>query len=362
MKGLLVSLLLTGLCQAVKVYLHPSPDVPSQLNLKHAGAVLSKHLNLERFEDANAYPGEQDILVGEGPKTGLLLTLSKEHANGNASVDVIPSSLKPTFHIKSHISQDSLSSLIPSYTDRAHHVYSYVYEVQGQAYDKSKRMLDAFSVPSPSSEDAVEQLYSFMNFVDGDELPVDRFGAFDLTHIEDLRHTFGKDSEQYRQAVQTVKAVLGHLMERQDINLAIVTVPTHSGSHHKRQPPQSPLPPPLPRPAEPIDSISTCYSSADACGNSTNSCSGHGECVAATKAGKTCFVCACSATTDDKGRKEQWAGSACERKDVSGPFVLLAGTTVTLLLLVGGSVALLTAVGEQKLPSTLTGGVASSSH
>ena len=82
MKGLLVSLLLTGLCQAVKVYLHPSPDVPSQLSLKHAGAVLSKHLNLERFEDVNAYPGEQDLLVGEGPKTGLLLTLSKEHANG----------------------------------------------------------------------------------------------------------------------------------------------------------------------------------------------------------------------------------------------------------------------------------------
>ena len=44
------------------------------------------------------------------------------------------------------------------------------------------------------------------------------------------------------------------------------------------------------------------------------------------------------------------------------PFVLLAGTTVTLLLLVGGSIALLTAVGEQKLPSTLTGGVASGAH
>lgn len=40
------------------------------------------------------------------------------------------------------------------------------------------------------------------------------------------------------------------------------------------------------------------------------------------------------------------------------PFVLLAGTTLTLFLLVGGSIALLSGVGEENLPSTLTGGVA----
>ncbi|CDO69154.1 hypothetical protein BN946_scf185042.g56 [Trametes cinnabarina] len=358
MKGLLVSLLLTSLCQAVQVYLHPAPDVPSRLSLTQAGVVLSRHLNLDRFEDAAAYPGEQELIVGEGPKTGLLLTLSKEHAK-----DIIPPSLKSTFHLKSRPSPDSLASLIPSYIDRAHHVYSHVYEAQDHAYEKFKRMLDAFSVPAEGSEDAIQQLYSLMTFVDGENLPIDRFGAFDLTHLEDLRHTFGKDSEQYRTAVQTVKVILDRLMERQDVNLALVTVPSHGSKHHRRQqPPQSPLPPPLPRPAEPIDSISTCYSSVDVCGNATNACSGHGQCLEATKAGKTCFVCACSITTDEKGRKEQWAGSACERKDVSGPFVLLAGTTVTLLLLVGGSIALLTAVGDQKLPSTLTGGVASNAH
>ncbi|KAI0368284.1 hypothetical protein BV20DRAFT_948407 [Pilatotrama ljubarskyi] len=360
MKGLLVSLLLTGLCQAVRVYLHPAADVSSHLSLKQAGAVLSKHLNLERFEDAFAYTGEQELLVGQGPSTGLLLTVSKEHAKARA--DVIPSSLKSTFHLKSRPSQDSLSSLIPSYTDRAHHVYPYVYEAHDRAYDKNKRMLDVFSVPTPSAMTAVQELYSLLDFLDNEELPVDRFGAFDLTRLEDLREEFGKDSEQYRTAVQTVSTVLDHVLKRPNLKLAIVAVPSSTRAHQKRQPPQSPFPPPLPRPAEPIDSISTCHTSADVCANSTNSCSGHGECVAATKAGKTCFVCACGVTTDAKGRKEQWAGSACERKDVSGPFVLLAGTTVTLLLLVGGSIALLTAVGDQKLPSTLTGGVASNAH
>lgn len=40
------------------------------------------------------------------------------------------------------------------------------------------------------------------------------------------------------------------------------------------------------------------------------------------------------------------------------PFVLLAGTTIVLLLLVVGSIALLYAVGSTALPSTLTGAVA----
>ncbi|KAI0759839.1 hypothetical protein BD413DRAFT_595037 [Trametes elegans] len=359
MKGLFVSLLLTGLCQAVNVYLHPAPNVPSHhLSNKQVGAVLSKHLNLERFEDATAYPGEQELLVGQGPSTGLLLTVSKEHAK-----DVIPSALKPTFHLKHHPSQDSLSSLIPTYIDRARHVYSYVSEKLGHAYNEPKRILDVFSVPTAEGQSALEELYSLMTFVDGDELPADRFGAFDLSRLDDLREAFGKESEQYRTAVQAASAVLQRVLERGDIKLAIVTVPSVWSSHHKRQqPPQSPLPPPLPRPAEPIDSISTCYTSADVCSNATSACSGHGECVQATKAGKTCFVCACGTTKDTKGRKEQWAGSACERKDVSGPFVLLAGTAITLLLLVGGSVGLLTAVGDQKLPSTLTGGVASHTH
>lgn len=40
------------------------------------------------------------------------------------------------------------------------------------------------------------------------------------------------------------------------------------------------------------------------------------------------------------------------------PFVLLTGTTIALILLVAGSIALLAAVGATTLPSTLTGAVA----
>ncbi|KAI0709604.1 hypothetical protein C8T65DRAFT_575702 [Cerioporus squamosus] len=324
MKGLLIPLLLSGLCQAVRVYLHPDVHVPPRISANKAGAVLSKHLALERFEDATPFVGEQELLFGAGLSTGVLLTIS----SGDVK-EVVPASMRThSFSISSHPSHDSLSSLIPSYTDRAHHVYSYVHE------------------PS-CSDHGLQEVANLKDFVNGDYTP-DRFGAFDFTSLS-------------KEAHHALREMLKGLSARSDIKLAIVTVPSvhhHGHKHHdkRQQPPQSPLPPPLPRPAEPIDSISTCYTSADACGNATSACSGHGECVSASKAGKTCFVCACSATTDLKGRKEHWAGRACERKDVSGPFVLLAGTTVTLLLLVGGSVALLSAVGSAELPQILTGG------
>ena len=37
------------------------------------------------------------------------------------------------------------------------------------------------------------------------------------------------------------------------------------------------------------------------------------------------------------------------------PFVLIAGTVITLVLIVAGSIALLSGVGNQPLPSVLTG-------
>ena len=210
----------------------------------------------------------------------------------NARAEVVPPSMRThSFSISSHPSHDSLNSLIPTYTDRAHHVYSSVYE------------------PSESVH-GLQKVANLKDFADGDYTP-DRFGAFDFTHLSKDAH-------------HALRNMLDSLSERSDINVAIVTVPSadhqHGHKHHDRrqQPPQSPLPPPLPHPAEPIDSISTCFSTADACGNATSSCSGHGECVQASKAGKTCFVCACSTTSDLKGRKQHWAGSACERKDVSG--------------------------------------------
>ena len=84
MKGLFIPLLLTGLCQAVRVYLHPGPHVSPRLHASTAGAALSKHLDLDRFEDAAPHFGEQGLFVGHGSGTGLLLTISQDDARGTS--------------------------------------------------------------------------------------------------------------------------------------------------------------------------------------------------------------------------------------------------------------------------------------
>ena len=86
MKGLFIPLLLTGLCQAVRVYLHPGPHVPPRVHANTAGAALARHLDLERFEDAAPYFGEQELFVGHGSSAGLLLTISEEDARGTFHV------------------------------------------------------------------------------------------------------------------------------------------------------------------------------------------------------------------------------------------------------------------------------------
>ncbi|BGP41108.1 hypothetical protein JCM10450v2_005139 [Rhodotorula kratochvilovae] len=99
----------------------------------------------------------------------------------------------------------------------------------------------------------------------------------------------------------------------------------------------------------------TCFASLSALNNATASCLKRGEGVkgVSTRGGE-CWVCRCKTTEDDEGRKRRWSGEGCEKEDLSGSALLLAGTTVFLALLVAGSVALLYNIGDVPLPGTLS--------
>jgi len=226
---------------------------------------------------------------------------------------------------------------------------------------------------SPPTEKFVSELSAIVEFLEADHLSWDRFGAFRVTGLRSIADAYGRDSEQYTTAAASLNAALRSAVNKPHLNLVLFTYPGVQAVVQKRQD-QSPLPP---QPLPPVGSDTLCFASEEVCSNSTDSCSGHGACVRANKAGRTCFVCACAASKD-KGRTEYWAGSKCERKDVSGcvsttqsrlaadcsilllptrPFVLIAGTVVALILIIVGSIALLSSVGNQPLPSVLTGSV-----
>lgn len=185
------------------------------------------------------------------------------------------------------------------------------------------RLLDIFSAPTEANEAFLSTASALVDFLDrqSTHTPLDpgydAFGAFELSGLKQLAQQYGASSEAYTTAVKTLQAIFASAVSQEGLNLAVVTFSTSSQEARKRaDPPQSPFPPPIAHPAEPIGS--TCFLSEDACTNATDSCSGHGECVGATKAGRTCYICACSASLNEQGRKEEWAGVACERKDVSG--------------------------------------------
>lgn len=73
-----------------------------------------------------------------------------------------------------------------------------------------------------------------------------------------------------------------------------------------------------PAPNLPIFSTSLCYTDAETCEANTTSCHGRGSCVAVTRAGKTCYGCACEKSADGS----YWGGVGCEKKNVSSYVVL----------------------------------------
>lgn len=103
----------------------------------------------------------------------------------------------------------------------------------------------------------------------------------------------------------------------------------------------------------PSNLLSTCFTSAIDLEKATNSCSGHGSAVKTSKGGKPCYRCQCKATEVRKGKKVYWAGAACEKKDISTEFVLLASSVLLLVLASVGSVYFLWMQASEELPGTL---------
>lgn len=125
-------------------------------------------------------------------------------------------------------------------------------------------------------------------------------------------------------------------------------------------------------PSKPLVKVPpSCYISLDACNNSTNSCSGHGECyqkTGKTSGSTTCYACFCKPTKYffkqgvnkvPSYRIIYWGGGACQKEDVSGPFWLFAISSVVMVGLVGWAIGMLFSIGEEKLPGVIGAGVSS---
>ena len=236
-----------------------------------------------------------------------------------ASLDAVPiEDLRTPLEFSHDDPTSTLSEIIQTSLYRAPLAFSHVFDGTNSPTVSFSPLLDIMNV-SPPTEKFVSELSSIVEFLEADHLSWDRFGAFRITGLRNIADAYGRDSEQYKTAAASLNAALRSAVNTPHLNLVIFTYPVVQQQQQqmkKRQDDQSPLPPQPPIP--PIGSDTLCFTSEEVCSNSTDSCSGHGSCVQANKAGRTCFVCACQASTDSQDRTEYWAGNKCERKDVSG--------------------------------------------
>lgn len=115
--------------------------------------------------------------------------------------------------------------------------------------------------------------------------------------------------------------------------------------------------------------LPACFPSLSACESSTRNCSGHGTCskkytdadAPTDSRYKNCYACQCSATTKESGSggvsTTYWAGPACQKKDVSVQFWLIALFSVAMVGLVSFAVGQVWSMGEEELPSVIGAGV-----
>jgi hypothetical protein len=110
--------------------------------------------------------------------------------------------------------------------------------------------------------------------------------------------------------------------------------------------------------------VPAVFASRNACETTTDFCSGHGRCFNkfSSTSKNQAWSCRCNSTYEsDHGGKSNtmynWGGNACEKIDISIPFWLILGFTVTIIGVVGASISLLFSVGEEKLPGVIGAGV-----
>lgn len=113
-----------------------------------------------------------------------------------------------------------------------------------------------------------------------------------------------------------------------------------------------------------------CHSSLKTASSATHNCSGHGAPYLKyqTKSSSEsdvmidCWACKCSPSIskdkDGKVKTVYWGGPACQKKDISVQFWLLAALGIGLAATTSWGIGLLYSIGDEELPSVIGAGVA----
>ncbi|TKA83889.1 hypothetical protein B0A55_00102 [Friedmanniomyces simplex] len=116
--------------------------------------------------------------------------------------------------------------------------------------------------------------------------------------------------------------------------------------------------------------LPACFPTQQSCESTTRSCMGHGACqlaytdqsASAQSPSQHCYACLCSPTITKSSDGKlvtttYWGGPACQKKDISVEFWMLALFSVGLVFLVSFAIGELVGMGGEELPGVIGAGV-----
>lgn len=211
--------------------------------------------------------------------------------------------------------------------------------------------------------------------------------------IEDLKHAISRMARLDKDFTSTIVLMPpSDPYEKRAVNpYEISNIPAHSHISPRAQPqteeplsaltlPDTASSSPHPSPPETLSAetstspvrgiLPVCHSSKKTAIFTTHNCSGHGVPYLKYQTRDSndstllidCWACNCrnTVTKDSEGRERTvfWSGPACQKKDVSFAFWLLAGLGIGLAATISWGIGLMYSIGTEPLPSVIGAGVA----
>ncbi|KAF8756841.1 hypothetical protein RHS01_03976 [Rhizoctonia solani] len=357
-------------------------SAPPSLTLPQTNKVLANHLGLDIYESLEDYgegkewqkmlkSGIDSLLDGdEAPKNTMMLVLYTDRPQDLAAMptfDYFPE--QPSFYINSTLSRRDISALLSNYAAHARENFATIpkgldWNTDSDFTSKfnADDIIQTFKVPGKSAELFLDEIMAIQYFKHGSwskNAEASNFATFEITALDLLAEEYGRDSEQYRKAVDVIEwlSILGwHEGETYSLIVTPKTEPEGHSYHQARN-----IAAPIERRAPSRAAfLSTLASRAPI--------------LAATQLRPALDVALVFLSRVQEGRALRASVNQAGPKMlvssfpyaiplnlllkamVSSAFVLLTGTVVGVLVIAFGSVALLYGVGDEKLPGTLTGG------
>ncbi|WVF71471.1 hypothetical protein IAT40_006276 [Kwoniella sp. CBS 6097] len=338
--------------QPLQVYLYPTPTSPSlssakdapTLSAAQAKAVLSHHLG-EGLDDFDEIPSDEGMWshlmsMWNGEKGADEKARIVVLDGGVLPQDVLPTSLsEPAFYLTD---DDSTDFLLEPYLNQAKSLLAHILD---SIPDLAKSFKDVFDMAGTKAAAALGHELSCLTAL-ADSIPFLNHGSYpweaiSISGFNDVQ----RGEEVWETGRLGVKAGLESMTSPNSPPLLVIIRPSSSFNRLTSRA----VPPTLQKKAD-SDSDKTpladvCYTSKETCEEATE-CNGRGSCALKGKnADGECWGCKC---------RNGFAGVECQKDDYSTPFIILVFSSVLLVALVVGSIALLSSIGDTKLPSTLT--------